>query len=352
MRILVINSGSSSIKYKLFVMPGKRVISKGVIEHIGEKGSLVHDHYSGLKIILASVREVGVVGHRVVHGGEKFKKPALINEAVLRKIRQCCSIAPLHNPANLAGIIACKKLLPRIRQVAVFDTAFHHTLPDYAYIYGLPFAYYKDFSVRKYGFHGTSHEYVAREAGRRLKRPLNKLKIITCHLGNGCSITAVKQGRSIDTSMGFTPLEGLIMGTRCGDIDPALVSFIMQKKSFDAGKVEDMLNKKSGLLGISGISNDMRILEQLRAKGHKRALLAIEVFAYRIRKYIGAYTAIMGGLDALVFTAGIGENQANVRKRICRGLFAHLKKRPRVLIIPTDEELMIARQAHALIKGN
>jgi acetate kinase len=352
MKILVINSGSSSIKYKLFDMPAKRVISKGVIEHIAEKGSAVRDHYAGLKIILAGIRQVDLIGHRVVHGGEKFKKPALINEAVLRKIRQCCSIAPLHNPANLAGIIACKKLLPDIRQIAVFDTAFHHTLPDYAYIYGLPFVYYKNFSIRKYGFHGTSHEYVTQEASRRLKRPLNKLKIITCHLGNGCSITAVKHGRSVDTSMGFTPLEGLIMGTRCGDIDPALVSFIMQKKSLDVAGIEDILNKKSGLLGISGISNDMRILQRLKAKGHKRALLAIEVFAYRIRKYIGAYAAVMGGVDAVVFTAGIGENQANLRKRICRGLFAHLKKRPRVLVIPTDEELMIARQSYSLIKGD
>jgi len=349
MKILVINSGSSSIKYKLFDMPEEKLILKGLIEHIGEKGSHIRNHYTGLKAILRKINSVCAVGHRVVHGQELFKKPVLIDNSVIQKIRQCCQIAPLHNPANLAGIMACKKLLPKVRQIAVFDTAFHQTLPDYAYIYGLPYEYYQRLGVRKYGFHGTSHEYVAHEAAEMLKKPLNKLKIITCHLGNGCSITAVDKGKSIDTSMGFTPLEGLIMGTRCGDIDPALVTYIMKNKRFNLLKIDDILNKASGLKGISGISNDMRILQEKARTGNKRAKLAIDIFIYRIKKYIGAYAAIMGGVDVLVFTAGIGENQKGVREKICQGIFAHLKKKPKVLVIPTDEELLIARQTYKLI---
>ena len=331
-------------------MPGEQNSVHGVIEHIGEKGSMIHDHYAGLKIVLGKIKHVNAIGHRVVHGAEKFKKPILINASVIRKIRQCSSLAPLHNPANLAGILACKKLLPGIKQVAVFDTAFHQTLPDYAYIYGLPYEYYKQFGIRKYGFHGTSHEYVAHEAGRLLRKPMSKLKIITCHLGNGCSIAAVERGRSIDTSMGFTPLEGLIMGTRCGDIDPALVTYIMQKKKLNIFQVENILNKASGLKGISGISNDMRVLAKKAAQGNRRAKLAIDIFIYRIKKYIGAYTTIMAGCDALVFTGGIGENRKSVRKEIYKGAFSHLKKGPRVLVIPTNEELMIARKAYKLIK--
>ena len=374
MEVLVINSGSSSIKYKLFEMspfakasgdyppkpnakaiwrrrmPQERTVSKGIIEHIGEKGSKIRDHYAGLKIILGKIEHVGIVGHRVVHGAEKFRRPVLINESVIKNIRQCCSIAPLHNPANLAGILACKKLLPGIKQVAVFDTAFHQTLSDYAYIYGLPYAYYKRFGIRKYGFHGTSHEYVAGEAARIIHKPLNKLKIITCHLGNGCSITAIDKGKSCDTSMGFTPLEGLIMGTRCGDIDPALVTYIMKKKRFNIHQIDDILNKASGLKGISGLSNDMRVLASKARMGNKRAQLAINVFIYRIKKYIGAYTAIMGGCDVLVFTAGIGENQKRIREAICQGIFSHLKRKPRILVIPTDEELLIARKTYQLIQ--
>lgn len=370
MKILVINSGSSSIKYKLFDMPQETNTVHGAIEHIGESGSKINharntkalrkenkisngvkDHYTGLKMVLGRIRQVDLVGHRVVHGAEKFKKPILINASVISKIRQCLRLAPLHNPANLAGILACKKLLPGIRQVAVFDTAFHQTLPDYAYIYGLPYAYYERLGIRKYGFHGTSHEYAASEAARRLNKPISKLKIITCHLGNGCSIAAVERGRSIDTSMGFTPLEGLIMGTRCGDIDPALVAYIMQKKKLNIFQVENILNKESGLKGISGISNDMRILEARRKKRDARARLAVDIFIYRIKKYIGAYTAIMGGCDALVFTGGIGENQARIRKEISQNVFSHLKKRPEILVIPTNEELMIARQAYSLVKN-
>lgn len=352
MRILVINSGSSSIKYKLFGMPGNSLISKGAIENIGEKGSEVRDHYAGLKIILKKNDCVEAVGHRVVHGAEQFKRPVLIDAAVVRKIRQCCSIAPLHNPANLAGILACKKLLPGVKQVAVFDTAFHQTLPDYAYIYGLPYEYYRRFGIRKYGFHGTSHEYVANEAAKILKKPLGRLKIITCHLGNGCSITAVDKGTSIDTSMGFTPLEGLIMGTRCGDIDPALVTYMMRKKRLTIFETDEVLNKKSGLKGVSGISNDMRVLIGKEKSGDKRAKLAVDIFVYKIKRYIGSYLAVMGGCDALVFTAGIGENQPLIRKRICNGIFANLRKAPAVLVIPTNEELMIARQAYKVISGS
>ncbi len=350
MKILIINSGSSSIKYKLFDMPGAQVISKGLIEHVGEEGSDVSDHYTGLKKILADVDGVSAVGHRVVHGAEKFREPVAVDNEVIRKIRQCSSIAPLHNPANLAGILACKKLLPGIRQVAVFDTAFHQTLPDYAYMYGLPYEYYKRYGIRKYGFHGTSHEYVASEAARMMKKPLRTLKIITCHLGNGCSIAAVNKGVSVDTSMGFTPLEGLIMGTRCGDIDPALVTYIMRLKRMDGDAIDVLLNKACGLKGISGISNDMRMLDARAQAGNKRAQLALEMFIYRIKKYIGSYIAAMAGCDAIVFTAGIGEHQAMVRARVCEGLDAYMKKSPRILVIPTDEELMIARQTYALIK--
>jgi acetate kinase len=350
MKVLVINSGSSSIKYKFFGMPQEKILTKGIIENIGEEGSKIQDHYTGLKIILGKIHRIDVVGHRVVHGGERFKKPILINALVIKKIRQCCSLAPLHNPANLAGILACKRLLPGIKQIAVFDTAFHQTLPDYAYLYGLPYEYYKRLGIRKYGFHGTSHEYVSCEVARRLRRPLNKLKIITCHLGNGCSITAVDKGRSIDTSMGFTPLEGLVMGTRCGDIDPALVTYLMHKKRLNIRQIDDILNKESGLKGISGISNDMRILMDKAKRGNKRAKLAIEVFIYRIKKYIGAYTATLGGCDTLVFTAGIGENQKIIREKICEGIFSYLKKKPKILVVPTDEELMIAQQSYRLMR--
>jgi acetate kinase len=349
MKILVINSGSSSIKYKLFDMPKEILISKGSIEHIGEESSEYPDHYSGLKTILEKFDSVGAVGHRVVHGAEKFKKPAIVDRSVIKGIRECCAIAPLHNPANLSGILACQKLLPGVKQVVVFDTAFHQSIPVYAYIYGLPYEYYQRLKVRKYGFHGTSHEYVAAEASRILKKPLSKLKLISCHLGNGCSITAIDKGKSVDTSMGFTPLEGLVMGTRCGDVDPALVTHIMSKKGIGPQEMERILNKESGLKGISGVSNDMRFLSEAADCGNQRASLAIDIFIYRIRKYIGSYLSVLGGLDALIFTAGIGENKADIRERVCNGLFRYFKKKPRVLVIPTNEELMIARQAYKLI---
>lgn len=351
MRILVINSGSSSIKYKLFLMPKEELISKGLIEHIGEKGSSIQDHYSGLKIILKEIDEIDLVGHRVVHGGEKFKKPVVIDQLVINKIKECCLLAPLHNPANLEGIMACKKLLPGVKQVAVFDTAFHQTLPEHVYMYGLPYEYYKKYSIRKYGFHGTSHNYVAREAARILKKPFNKLKLITCHLGNGCSIAAVNHGKSCDTSMGFTPLEGLIMGTRCGDIDPALITYIMGKEKLNIQMIDDLLNKKSGLKGISGISNDMRALKEKCKVGDRRSNLAVDMFVYRVRKYIGSYIAAMKGCDALVFTGGIGENSARMVDNLHKDMCSFLKKKPKVLIIPTNEELMIARQSHSLLQN-
>lgn len=349
MNILVINSGSSSIKYKLFDMPSERLILKGIIDHIGEKGSRFSNHYSGLKVILEEIKSVQAIGHRVVHGAEKFKKPVLINQDVIKGIKECCEIAPLHNPANLSGIIACQKILPGIKQVAVFDTAFHQSIPEHAYIYGLPYEYYQKLRARKYGFHGTSHQYVADEASRILKKPLNKLKLITCHLGNGCSITAINQGKSVDTSMGYTPLEGLVMGTRCGDIDPALITHIMNMKKFDSKKMDRVLNKKSGLIGISGVSNDMRILEKKSSAGNKRARLAVDIFVYRVRKYIGAYLAVLGKIDALIFTAGIGENQKGIREKITKNLFCCLKQKPRIMVIPTNEELMIARQTFKLM---
>jgi acetate kinase len=351
MKILVINCGSSSIKYKLFDMPRSKLLTKGAIEHIGEKGSEIQDHYTGLKMILKKIDSVHAVGHRVVHGAEKFREPVVISDSVIRNIRQCCVIAPLHNPANLAGIMACKRLLPGVKQIAVFDTAFHQTIPPHAYVYGLPYEYYKRFGIRKYGFHGTSHEYVAHEAAKVLKKPLHKLKIITCHLGNGCSITAIDKGRSVDTSMGFTPLEGLVMGTRCGDIDPALVPYIMRKLKLDSHEMDAVLNKASGLKGVSGVSNDMRILEEKAGRGDKRAGLAREIFVYRIKKYIGAYMAVMNGCDAIVFTAGIGENQKSIRDKICMNLFTHIKNKPKFLVIPTNEELMIARQTFKLMDG-
>ncbi|MFC1658814.1 acetate/propionate family kinase [Candidatus Omnitrophota bacterium] len=350
MNILVINCGSSSIKYRLFAMPQESTLSKGAIEHIGEKGARVGSHYSGLKTILGNIGQVDCVGHRLVHGAEEFRKPVIIDKEVISKIRANFKLAPLHNPPNLEGISACLRLLGKgIPQVAVFDTAFFSHLPDYAYIYGLPFEFYRKFGIRRYGFHGTSHEYVASEAGKILKQPLGKLRLITCHLGNGCSISAINAGRAVDTSMGFTPLEGLVMGTRCGDIDPALITYLQAEKGWGVKRIERILNRESGLRGISGISNDMRRLIAAAGKGNRRAKLAIDIFVYRARKYIGAYLAVLGGCDALVFTAGIGEHQPGIRRRICSGLFRNLRMRPRVLVIPTNEELMIARKSYGLI---
>ena len=351
MNVLVINCGSSSIKYKFYQMPQERLLAKGAIERIGEKGSPIKNHLQGLGLVLKGIGKLEAIGHRVVHGAECFKAPKLIDKKVIRKIRECFHLAPLHNPANLEGITACGAILKGIKQVAVFDTAFHQSLPAKAFIYGLPYRFYQKEKIRKYGFHGASHEYAAREAAKKLKKNISKANLITCHLGNGCSIAAIKNGKSIDTSMGFTPLEGLLMGTRCGDIDPAVVTYLIREKKMSPASVDELLNKESGLKGVSGISNDMRKIKEAAKKGNGRAQLAIGIFIYRIQKYISAYLGILGRADAVVFTAGIGEHQRELVRTICRGLFSNLKIRPKVMIIPADEELMIARQTYKVING-
>lgn len=352
MNILVINCGSSSLKYKFYLMPREKLISKGSIDRIGEKGSLIRNHCQALKKILEEIEGVDAIGHRVVHGGEQFQEPVVIDNRVIRKIKTCCNVAPLHNPANLDGIKACAAILKNIKQVAVFDTAFHQSLPEKAFIYGLPYSFYRRHKIRKYGFHGTSHYYVAWEAAKRLKKDISRVNLITCHLGNGCSITAIRNGKSADTSMGFTPLEGLMMGTRSGDIDPAVVTYLIEKKKIPPSDVDRLLNRESGLKGISGISNDMRKILQSADKGNQRSKLAIEMFVYRIRKYISAYLGVLGKADALVFTAGISENQPRIVKSITDGLFGNLKLKPRIMVIPTDEELMIARQTYEIVRRN
>jgi len=345
MIILVLNSGSSSIKYKLFDVSGtgEKLLDKGLVERIGGK---VPGHASALDIILNKIdANIGAVGHRVVHGGDRFKESILIDTEVIKAIEYFSGLAPLHNPPGLLTINESRAALSDIPHVAVFDTAFYQTMPEAAYLYAIPYRFYEKYRVRKYGFHGTSHRYVAGQAANVLKRPLEKLKMITCHLGNGCSITAVKHGRAIETSMGFTPLEGLVMGTRSGDIDPAVVPYIMAKENIDADRTIELLNKESGLLGLSGISNDMREIMK-KARQNTRARLALDIFIHRIRKYIGAYTGIMGGTDAIVFTGGIGENHPDLIKEICNGVVA---KTVKVLSLPTDEELMIARDTYGLV---
>ncbi len=352
MKILVINSGSSSVKYKLFEFPQAQLLTKGTIERIGESNAQAKNHLEAVHLlfksfsrenILTDLDEIAVIGHRVVHGGEKFKTPCRITKPVIAEIRKNIQLAPLHNPANLAGILACQKILPKIPQIAVFDTAFHQTIPDYAYLYPLPLHYYKKFRIRRYGFHGTSHHYVSLKAAEILKKPFKKLKLITIHLGNGCSISAVHNGQCIDTSMGFTPLEGLMMGTRSGDIDPAIIFFLEHNFSMTSHQVDTLLNKKSGLLGISQISNDMREITRAIKKGNLQAKLAYSMFAYRIKKYIGAYAAILGGIDACVFTAGIGENNPHLVRAVTSDFRKIFKKMPKILVIPTQEELMIAQ---------
>jgi acetate kinase len=345
MLILVLNSGSSSIKYKLFDVTGEkeRLLDKGLIERIGEK---VSSHKEALRYILGKVdKGISAVGHRVVHGGDRFKEAVLIDESVIAAIRNFSELAPLHNPPALLTISESRSLLSDIPHVAVFDTAFYQTMPEFAYLYAIPYRFYEKYRIRKYGFHGTSHRYVAGQAARILKRPIDKLKIITCHLGNGCSITAVRRGKAIDTSMGFTPLEGLVMGTRSGDVDPAIVPYIMQKENIDVNEAIGLLNKESGLLGLSGIGNDMREIVK-RKKSNKKARLALDIFVHRIKKYIGGYTAIMAGVDAVVFTGGIGENHPGLMKEICKDV---VTRKTKMLILPTDEELMIARDTYSLI---
>jgi len=358
MKVLVLNCGSSSIKYKLFNFPDKSLIIGGAIENIGEKKSSVKNHHQGIELLISSIlkkkvinslKDISAIGHRVVHGGETFQKPHLINSKVIRKIEECIPLAPLHNPVNLEGILSCKKLFLAIPQVAVFDTAFHQSIPQTTYTYALPYSYYKKHKVRKYGFHGTSHQFIAQKAAGLLKKPLSKIKLITCHLGNGCSITAVNNGKSIDTSMGFTPLEGLIMGTRSGDIDPGVLFYIMEKENISPEQMDQILNKKSGLLGISGISNDFRTIRSVMNKGNHRARLAYEMFIYRIKKYIGAYWMILGSIDAVCLTGGIGENSPDIVK-ILKGMITKFSKnKEKLLVIPTNEELMIADLTYELI---
>lgn len=362
MLILVINCGSSSAKYQLFDIKKNRSLAKGVVERIGQPGAC-NNHHAAIRIIvdaltgksgvIKSKYEIGGIGHRVVHGGEEFKESTLLTEKVIKSIRKYSELAPLHNPPSLAGIEACSKILKGIEQVAVFDTSFHHTMPQAAFIYGLPFKYYKKYGIRRYGFHGTSHRFVSEESARVLRRPLKSLKLVTCHLGNGCSMAAVSGGKSVDTSMGFTPLEGLLMGTRSGDLDPAVVLHILEKEGLTIAQMNDILNKDSGLLGVSGVSNDMRdILKAARGQGlvARRCKLAIEIFIYRVKKYIGAYLAAMGGLDAVIFTAGVGENNPWIAKRISNELKGVVPKRAKFLIIPTNEELLIARDTHNVIR--
>lgn len=391
MKILVLNCGSSSIKYKLFEMESKEVIAQGGIEKIGMKGSFLKltlpdgqkvmlegeilEHRAGIEYILGvllsekygcikTIDEIKAVGHRVVHGGERFNSSVLITDEVIDMLNECIELAPLHNPPNLKGIYAIQELLPDTPQVGVFDTAFHQTMPDYAYMYGLPYSLYEKYGIRRYGFHGTSHRYVSRRACEFLGVPYEDQRIITAHIGNGGSVTAIKNGKSIDTSMGMTPVEGLIMGTRSGDIDPGVISYIMEKENMGTKGISTLLNKFSGMLGISGVSSDMREIEEAIEGGNKRAIMALKTYCYRIKKYVGSYAAALGGVDILVFTGGVGENQASARKAVCENMeymgieldeelndsvrakeviISKPTSKVKVLIIPTDEELTIAK---------
>jgi acetate kinase len=386
-KILSINAGSSSLKFQLLDMPEEIVVTKGLVERIGLDNSIftievngeknkettdIPDHAVAVKLLLdklirfkiiSSYDEIDGIGHRVVHGGEKFSDSVLITDEILNEIDEVSELAPLHNPANLIGIRAFKEILPDVPAVAVFDTAFHQTMPEKSFLYSLPYEYYEKYGIRKYGFHGTSHKYVSERCAELLGRPVEQLRLISCHLGNGASIAAIEGGKSIDTSMGFTPLAGVTMGTRSGNIDPALIPYIMEKTGQSVEEVLDVLNKKSGILGVSGFSSDLRDIESEAEEGNKRAILALEVFAQRIHKYIGSYAARMSGVDAIIFTAGIGENSDVIRERVMRGLefmgvywdpalnkvrgkeaFLNYPHSPvKVLVIPTNEEVMIAR---------
>ncbi len=396
MKVLVINAGSSSLKYQLMDTDTRDVLAKGLCERIGIDGRLTHKvpakdlkheadipmptHAEAIQSVLdallsdahgviRSVSEIDAVGHRVVHGGEEFAGSVFIDGAVMGALEKCIPLAPLHNPANITGIKACQSVMPGVPMVGVFDTAFHQTMPERAYLYALPYEYYKNDQVRRYGFHGTSHRYVSGRAAAMLGRPIEELKIITCHLGNGSSIAAVDGGKSVDTSMGFTPLAGLPMGTRCGDIDAGIMEYLMNKYNLDIKEMLNILNKKSGVLGISGVSSDFRDLDDAADKGNHLAGLAVEIFNYGVKKYIGAYAAAMGGVDAIVFTAGVGENSAPNRMDIASGLeFMGVKmdaeannvrgketvisaadSKVKVLLIPTDEELMIAMDTAEIV---
>lgn len=396
MNILVINCGSSSLKYQLINSESEEVLAKGLCERIGIDGSMITyqakdgekektvspmpTHTQAIKLVLdaltneksgviKSLDEVGAVGHRVVHGGEAFTSSTLITDEAIKAIEDCNDLAPLHNPANLIGIRACQELMPGVPMVAVFDTAFHQTMPEKAYLYGIPYEYYEKYKVRRYGFHGTSHSYVSKRTAEFLGKEYENMKIIVCHLGNGSSVSAVMNGKSIDTSMGLTPLEGLVMGTRSGDIDPGVMQFLMHKENMDIDEMLNVLNKKSGVYGMSGVSSDFRDVENAANDGNKKAEIALEAFAYRVAKYVGAYTAAMGGVDAIAFTAGVGENDKITRKKVCehmafmgievndeanakRGeeiLISTPESKVSVLVIPTNEELAIARETLALV---
>ncbi len=397
MNILVINAGSSSLKYQLLNPETQQVLAKGLCERIGIDGKFTYKpegktavkeadvamptHNEAIKAVLdalvdpangviGSMKEIDAVGHRVVHGGEKFARSVLITDEVMAAIEECNPLAPLHNPANIIGIKACQDLMPGTPMVAVFDTAFHQTMPPAAYMYALPYEYYEKDKVRRYGFHGTSHKYVTQQAAAMLGKPIENLKLISCHLGNGSSIAAVDGGKSVDTSMGFTPLAGLPMGTRCGDIDAGILQYLMNKYGMDIDKMLNVLNKKSGVEGLSCVGSDFRDLENAAAEGNRKAALAQEKFAYEVRKYVGAYAAAMGGVDAVIFTAGVGENDKAIRAMVCQGLdFMGLKldgaandvrgketvisaadSKVKVLLIPTNEELMIAVDTAELAK--
>ena len=398
MKVLVINCGSSSLKYQVLDMTNESLLCKGLVERIGMEGSVIthekigmdkvknvvpmNDHKDAIAQVLDAVQnaeygvvksmdEIGAVGHRVVHAGEKFACSVKITDEVVKALEECVQLAPLHNPPNLLGIEACKQLMPETPMVGVFDTAFHQTMPPESYIYAIPYEYYQKHGIRRYGFHGTSHKYVAERASYMLNTSLDDLKLITCHLGNGASVSAIKRGKCIDTSMGFTPLEGLVMGTRSGDIDPAIVTFIREKENLPQGVANEILNKKSGVLGISGVSSDFRDIEEAVAEGNERAALALKVFAHKVRFYIGAYIAEMNGVDAIIFTAGVGENDVTMREVICHNLgnlgikLDPVKNKVRgketiistddskvkILLIPTNEELMIARDTYNIVTG-
>ena len=398
MKILVINCGSSSLKYQLIDMESEELMAKGLVERIGIEGSRIkhetigkekktietpmQDHKRALELVMESLTneeygaiksldEIDAVGHRVVHGGEDFAQSVIIDEKVLKGIEDNVEIAPLHNPPNIMGIKACQRLLPNVKQVAVFDTAFHQTMPAESYIYALPYEYYEKYKIRRFGFHGTSHKYITNRAAEMLGKDVNEVNLITCHLGNGSSICAVKNGKSIDTSMGFTPLEGLAMGTRCGDLDPAILPFLMEKENLSTDEINTLINKKSGVLGISGVSSDFRDIEAARDEGNKRAKLALDIFEKRVRGYIGSYMTELDHVDAIVFTAGVGENSIEMRESIVNGLkslgikidternnvrgedklISADDSSIKIFVIPTNEELMIARDTKALVEA-
>ena len=397
MKTLVINCGSSSLKYQLIDMSTEKCMVQGLVERIGIEGSVltqkvegkdkyvinteIKNHKDAIKLVLEalidpvhgvikSMDEISAVGHRVVHGGEKYSDSVLINDEVLQSIKDCIVLAPLHNPPNVIGIEACKELMPNTPMVAVFDTAFHQTMPKHSYICPLPYDLYQKYGIRKYGFHGTSHKYVSNKVAKVMGRDIKDLKIVTCHLGNGCSLAAVKNGKSVDTSMGFTPLAGVMMGTRSGSIDPSVISFLIEQHGYTIEEVDELLNKKSGVLGISGVSSDFRDVLAAAESGNERAKLALEIFYYKVRTQIAAYAGAMGGVDVIVFTAGIGENSSITRKEILKGLeffgfelneenneirgkiqeISTEDSRVKVYVVPTNEELMIARDTAKLVK--